>query len=146
MITTRKDKYTKHIIVDGKKICGKCEEWLPIDRFNRDRRNSTGLFYVCRICTGKYDSHAAWIRTIKRKYGLTEDQYMELFNSQNGRCAICKDEPNDNNTKKEGYFSIDHSHDTGVIRGLLCLQCNMALGYMKDNKDNLMAAYDYLNK
>lgn len=61
-------------------------------------------------------------RTIKRKYGISQIEYEAMFKKQKGRCAICHREPG------EKPLHIDHCHKTGVVRGLLCHQCNWYLG------------------
>ena len=64
--------------------------------------------------------------TIKRKYGITTEDFDILFDMQHGRCAIC-DEP----FAKRPH--IDHDHKTGRVRGLLCANCNYGLGFFKDS-------------
>lgn len=59
-----------------------------------------------------------WKSRIKRKYGITYDDYLQMFATQNGVCKLCFRPPH----KKR--LSIDHCHRTGKVRGLLCLQCN----------------------
>lgn len=62
-----------------------------------------------------------------------------MLDEQNGVCAICKFKP-------KTVFHVDHCHSTGKVRGLLCINCNMALGLLKDNKMFLSQAIDYLSK
>ena len=67
---------------------------------------------------------------------------------QNGLCAICKTSPEitvDKNGRHSGGLRVDHDHDTGVIRGLLCRNCNSGLGYFKDNKQIMENAVKYLD-
>lgn len=78
-----------------------------------------------------------WRRTIKSRYGVTEEQYNRMAKAQGGVCAICGTVP----TKR---FSIDHNHVTKQVRGLLCNKCNMGLGYFKDSISSLEAAAKYL--
>jgi len=86
----------------------------------------------------------SWIHGLKKRYGVSAEQYEEALSKQNGRCAVCG----------AGHFAlsplgyrrrlaIDHDHATGQMRGLLCHKCNMAVGYMDDNPDraDLIAAY-----
>jgi len=76
---------------------------------------------------------------IKRKYGLTSDDYSMLLNEQNGMCRICSEPP------EEGkVLHVDHCHKSGRIRGLLCLCCNTALGKFKDSPEVLERARDYV--
>lgn len=77
---------------------------------------------------------------IARQYDITLLQYDEMLRQQSGSCAICgKKRPGGG-----GRFHIDHDHKTGKIRGLLCSNCNRALGLMQDNFEILSAAARYL--
>ena len=78
---------------------------------------------------------------LKRNYGISLDEYHELVKQQNGVCAICKSPPPEGRKKR---LSIDHCHDTGVVRGLLCDNCNRSLGLLKDSIDVLENAIQYL--
>jgi hypothetical protein len=78
--------------------------------------------------------------TLKRDYGIAYEQYQELLKQQDGRCAICNETPTD---KK---LAVDHSHATGVVRGLLCSACNVGLGHFKDSIELLSKAVEYLNR
>ena len=75
----------------------------------------------------------------KLRYGLTHNEVYALYTSQNECCAICKSALND-------VFVIDHCHSTGRVRGLLCNQCNQAIGLLKENAQSFLNAIDYLNK
>lgn len=77
---------------------------------------------------------------IKRKYGIDWEQFMQMYEDQEGLCAICKKEPT-----KDQMLSIDHSHQTGKVRGLLCGPCNRALGLFKDNPETLQTAKEYVS-
>lgn len=78
-------------------------------------------------------------RAILKAYGLTLDQYAALLTSQNGVCAICG---------KEGprRLAVDHCHQTNTVRGLLCVNCNTALGSFFDQIENLKSAIRYLER
>lgn len=80
--------------------------------------------------------HAAKLRT----YGLKQEQLTALLEHQNHECPIC--------LRLLAYPvtpSIDHSHQTGVVRGVLCRKCNAALGLLEENTDNLERAIEYLS-
>jgi hypothetical protein len=83
---------------------------------------------------------------LKKKYGITLKEYNELLESQNYVCSICGKKENHihNKTKKKTDLAVDHCHDTGKIRGLLCTNCNIGIGYFKNNSDLLIAAAEYL--
>jgi hypothetical protein len=76
----------------------------------------------------------------KKLYGITIEQYWEMVNQQNNLCAVCKNPPNINN------LAVDHCHKTGKVRGLLCQSCNSGIGKLRDNKELLLAAIQYLDK
>jgi hypothetical protein len=76
---------------------------------------------------------------LKREFGITVDDYEVLFKKQNGRCAICRGKP-----LKNKNLCIDHCHETGAIRGLLCFNCNTGLGHFRDNMNLLNSAQKYL--
>lgn len=74
------------------------------------------------------------------RYGLTMDDYESILASQKGVCAICGMPPG------RRPLSVDHCHDTGAVRGLLCHSCNTGIGFLKDSVDLLKKAAKYLNK
>ena len=74
---------------------------------------------------------------LKRKYGLTLEEFDEILESQGGRCAICGRPDADN---------VDHDHVTGLVRGILCWDCNIALGKFADDIDRFVAAAAYLDQ
>ncbi len=87
-----------------------------------------------------YGKESQWKRDLVKLYGITEEQWQEMFKSQNGVCAICH--------KHQVYrkLSVDHNHKTGKVRGLLCNRCNRLLGYAFDSQNILQAAADYLQR
>ena len=76
---------------------------------------------------------------LKHKYGLSLETYEGLLAAQNNGCAICG-EP----CGVRGKLSVDHDHQTGKVRGLLCHECNVGLGAFRDNPQRLLAAAEYL--
>lgn len=86
----------------------------------------------------------AWERdrdkTFRQKYGISVADYDEMFEAQSGLCAICGNPPN------RMRLAVDHSHDTGQVRGLLCFNCNHGLGHFKDNPTVLRSAAEYLSR
>lgn len=77
---------------------------------------------------------------LKRNYGITLQEHQQMFENQNGVCAICKN-PGDGRWKK---LCVDHCHTTGKVRGLLCKRCNIALGEVGDNISTLQKMIEYL--
>lgn len=75
-----------------------------------------------------------------KRYGLTPGQFDARLVEQGGRCKIC----GTTEVPARGSFCVDHDHATGVVRGLLCAECNKGLGQFKDSPELLRAAIDYL--
>jgi len=73
-------------------------------------------------------------------YGLTVDGYNKMFSKQKGCCAICLK----HQTDLKETLHVDHCHETGKIRGLLCFRCNSMLGKCGDNTEILKSAIEYL--
>ena len=102
-------------------------------------------FYCKRKCAQK-----AYLKRSDRKYhrenywrskgiSITLLEYRRLYQLQEGKCSIC-------NTSPKGNLSVDHNHQTGKVRGLLCSQCNLGLGIFQDNPNLLLKATAYLFK
>ena len=75
---------------------------------------------------------------LKSRYGLTESEFNTILTQQNGKCAICLEDPD-----RRG-MAIDHCHKTGKIRGLLCHHCNSVLGHARESLRVLSRAVSYL--
>jgi hypothetical protein len=123
--------------------CSKCNQRLLLTEFYR-----TGA--QCKRCRiqavqarywANHDEQLAWHRAhrLEKTYGLTEQQYQDLLEAQGGVCAICHKPP-----PGKYRLSVDHDHDTGEIRGLLCNPCNSALGRFRDDPQLAIAAAGYL--
>jgi Recombination endonuclease VII len=96
---------------------------------------------VCDDCKvdPRPNAQARERRRTLRTYGLTVEDFDRRLADQHGRCAICgTDEPG---TKG---WCVDHDHESGAVRGLLCSPCNLAIGYMGDDPERLKAAATYL--
>lgn len=157
------------------KTCTRCQKMRPLTEF-LTRGDKRGLRSECRSCTleankvrrPRYreqekaansqwhqenraasaarhtrnrDAKPAQYRRahLGRKFGITLEQHDAMLAQQDSRCAICY----------SGFGQtphVDHDHQTGAIRGLLCSKCNTMLGMAKDSPDVLRAAADYLEK
>ncbi len=82
-------------------------------------------------------------RTLRRKYGITLEQFNGMLGKQGGHCALCPTLPSE---QKNGTLVVDHCHATGKIRGLLCNPCNTAIGLLKEDKEVLKRAIGYLTE
>ena len=85
--------------------------------------------------------------SLKRYYGLSLNDYAEMYRVQDGKCAICNlpemDKDRHGNTR---VLAVDHCHATGAVRNLLCYACNSMLGQAKDRVEVLLAGAEYLRK
>ena len=81
---------------------------------------------------------------LKYRYGITEEDYEKLLVQQKYSCKICGQKPDKCQTQPDKPLYVDHCHQTKAIRGLLCHKCNIALGHMNDNPEQLERAAAYL--
>jgi hypothetical protein len=75
----------------------------------------------------------------RRKFGISADEFDELLDKQGGGCAICRKRP-----ERDASLHLDHDHETGVVRGILCLSCNQGIGKFRDDAGLLERAAAYL--
>lgn len=125
------------------KTCKRCQETKPFGAFSPDKRARDGLYSSCRDCTNKARSVKDMLRArLKHFYGLSLSEFEQMVLDQGGVCKICKKE-----CPSGQRLSVDHCHETGKVRGLLCRGCNAHLGriemYKKDPKpwDDYLSAY-----
>lgn len=156
------------------KRCSRCDTWKTLDAFYRDRSQTDGRYRQCRACAAETkklsnrrvreqdpdnwntrrraavaryrERHPHRVKATDkaqnlRKFGLTPAGFAALKQEQGGQCAICRAEP-----APTRDLAVDHDHATGKVRGLLCSNCNTALGLFGDNPERLDAAREYLTK
>lgn len=137
------------------KVCRKCLIEQPLSEFHVNNR---GYNTPCRTCESKryyakresrLKARADYVKRNKEKIsiqknraGASIEEFNALFVAQNGCCKIC----NVHQSKMTRRISVDHCHETGKIRGLLCDKCNVAIGMLKDNISLLESAILYLKK
>ena len=130
------------------KTCIGCKEVLTEDKFRQVAKRKDGLalhYNKCfkEICITQKAvlkdpvEYKRWYE-ILRKYGLTKQDYQDMFQKQQGKCFICQESSNN--------LFIDHCHNTTLVRGLLCRDCNNAIGLLKDDPEILKRALLYLGK
>lgn len=81
-----------------------------------------------------------------RRFKISLEEYYSMIDSQGNRCAVCKEYETRVINGKFCRLCVDHDHKTGKIRGLLCHDCNTALGKFEDNVERIRSAIEYLNK
>ena len=82
----------------------------------------------------------------ERTFGITRHEYAEMFHWQNGGCAICSKPETATRNGKIKALSVDHDHESGKIRGLLCSDCNTGIGKLKEDRSIFISAIRYLDK
>jgi hypothetical protein len=150
------------------KFCSGCKTVLPIERFSKPKRDGyTSRCSECLRIEGR-EKHkknmsnpeyrakkAKYMRELRLRkprsyeqrkkewlkslYGMTVEDYNSLLNSQNEVCAICS-QP----CKTKKGLAVDHNHITGKIRGLLCANCNGAIGMLQEDPDIIEKAKQYI--
>ena len=126
--------------LDGKMHCRDCNEYLTKENFTI-RKNTNTRCDPCQIV----HQH----RQTVKKHGIDYEQYLEMYEKQDGKCKICSNVE----TSYKSRLSIDHDHACcpgenscgKCIRGLLCFKCNTALGNVKDDVNILQNMIRYLN-
>lgn len=139
------------------KQCSGCRIWRSLNEFCKNKSRKGGLDDRCRVCHRIYAQSEAGIKAgekwrhshigcrvkrksqLKRKFNLTLEQYDRMFEQQNGKCAIC-----DQTEISNKELSVDHDHQTGEIRGLLCMNCNLLLGKIESTPELFSKIVKYL--
>ena len=110
-----------------------------------------GGSYCSRKCNPAYakkfdKATRARRHNLKANYGLTTEEYDVMLENQGGVCAICGSKPRDILESRHARLHVDHDHETGKVRELLCSSCNRALGWFREDKFILRNAINYLSK
>ena len=117
------------------------------------RSNGVNLRSLCKGCAN--DKSRRWYNAnpskaaesfrrwkLRSAYGLTQDDYMNMLSNQEGGCALCST----TDPGKKKHFYVDHCHKTGIVRGLLCNDCNIALGLFRDQPEVMRKAASYIER
>ncbi|MFD8026375.1 endonuclease VII domain-containing protein [Streptomyces lavendulae] len=118
-------------VPEGHKLCLRCGEIKPHSEWHRNATAPDGLSTRCKACRA-IEGRAGHL---KRSYGITEAERDEMIAAQGGVCVICRNAPAEH---------VDHDHQTGKVRGVLCFSCNAALGQFKDRPDVIRRAAAYV--
>lgn len=140
---------------NGTKICSKCRERKPIEAFDTRGDGHKNTSYKgrpksrCRKCLNEYlkkynkstvGSRTQWSYALKRRFGMTIEQYEVALDKQGGVCAICKNPP------AKTRLAVDHNHANMKFRGLLCKRCNQGIGLFEDSPKLFQASKEYLER
>jgi hypothetical protein len=119
---------------DGMKWCPDCGQYRSLEDFSRNAASRDGWQSYCKthhVERGK--------RTyFQRKYGIDRARVEQMLDEQGGLCLICQRD-------LAGKGHVDHDHETGEVRGILCFPCNGGLGQFRDDKELLLRAVQYLD-
>lgn len=136
----------------GERACKSCGQVKPLQEYAPSSTNRAGRQVSCRPCRKAYlaqqhqrrkntdqQRHSRRWRDayLRRTYGLSIDQYDALATAQGGRCATCG---------RPADLVVDHCHDSGRRRELICNDCNLALGHVRDDPAVLLALVAYLER
>ena len=112
-------------------VTAKTKAWRAA---NPERKKATSREHYMR---NKLQARGVWLKV---KYDLSNEEYDAMFKAQGGVCAICQKPP------KKNYLAVDHCHDTGRVRALLCVRCNQMVGFVDNDLDGLFKAMEYVEK
>lgn len=134
------------------KTCSKCGKTKSQKEFTKRPSSKDGFCSWCKQCNKeaikkRYAENPEYRKQVKsnkylREFGITLEDYNLMYEEQNGNCAICKE----HSSTHDRLLAIDHCHTTGKIRKLLCKNCNLALGLIKENKETLNTMISYLEE
>ncbi len=126
-------------------LCPKCGE-TELNQFYKSKKTGLRSNAYCanchkENCKKRYHSKSMMQRRAEKAitYGLSPQEYIDMYEKQNGLCAICNKVP----STKRGLH-VDHCHETKKVRGLLCHGCNIAIGNLKHDVSLLKSAIKYL--
>ncbi len=138
------------------KYCGGCGKVKKHAEFYKNRSNWDGVGPRCKPCMAV--EQAKWRdknrekvnanqrkRRLLKDYNLPVEEYDRLLEAQGDKCAICEATETRTRAGNTHLLSVDHCHETGKVRGLLCNNCNRALGLFNDNPEMLRRAVAYLS-
>ncbi len=130
------------------RTCRTCGQEQPITEYYATGRKPDERHTECKTCTKarvsathKANPDLQRNRDLKRLYGITLEDYNERLIKQEHKCACCG---TTSPGGKHSTFVVDHCHETGKIRGLLCHNCNTALGLLKDDPARIAKLITYL--
>jgi hypothetical protein len=118
---------------------------------NREARNAARREWSLKNPEKQREATQRWWREnpdrikdtiLRSKYGISLERYNQILQEQGGGCGICGGPPQGG----RGGYHVDHNHETGVVRGILCGHCNLLLGHAKESLDVLTKAQAYLIK
>jgi len=116
------------------KRCSACGGMYPPtpEFFRKSKNGRNGLSSKCKVCDRMYQKD----NDLRKKYNISLEDYASMHDTQDGRCAICF-------KRDTKMLAVDHDHQTGQVRELLCQKCNMALGLIDEDIDIMFMMIEY---
>lgn len=145
---TGASRENRALVALGKKKCSRCKVTKPFSEFY-PRGNSGYVTSMCIVCSKEhYEENKDYVREMRRKQrlGLPVGTYNYLLGLYGGKCGICGTTEPMGTGSGSGQFSIDHDHRTGLVRGLLCTNCNVGIGMLQHKVSLLKSAMEYLSR
>ena len=137
---------------DGR-VCNRCEIYKPWSSFAINSKGKNGRKSICKHCSNKVqialmksrrekdpegERLKRYHKHLRLSFNMSPEDYDRLFYLGDGSCWCCG--------KNSERLDVDHCHETGLVRGLLCFKCNTAIGKLGDTASSVMNAYNYLER
>jgi len=124
------------VVASGVARCSGCRAVKPLAEFPKGRKKRDGQkrYGYCNPCHRLYSKRNRFARV----YNITLEEYDRILAHQGGVCYICLHPP------KKIKLAVDHNHKTGQIRGLLCMLCNRAVGFFRDDDERIARVFNYV--
>lgn len=157
------------VVFDGNngRPCTKCKVFKSYDEFGPNPKGPLGLHSWCRVCVAQKsreyrannreklkardkayykEKKHIWAReyNLFKRYGITLEWWNDKVTAQGNRCIICDAKPEGKGNRYR--LHLDHNHDTGENRDLLCANCNLAVGNVRENPEIARKVADYLER
>ena len=136
------------------RVCKTCSEEKSFEDFPKSKMYKDGIRPHCIDCRRiyevnnfhkhkhkrPYDYLKDKDKKLQRAFGISYEEYLMMLEAQQGGCAIC----GTTSTGKRKAFAVDHNHETGKVRGLLCGNCNTGIGNLREDEGIMLRAIEYL--
>ena len=139
------------------KTCTVCQQEQDYSNYSKLKTSKDGYGYRCKPCdknarlsyranNKERFAEVSRRRMLKYRYGITLEEYYTMLEKQDHCCAICSTTNSgaSGSDRQDWSWAVDHCHDSGKVRGLLCSSCNRGLGMLGDNAESLERAIRYL--
>jgi hypothetical protein len=148
-----RDREQSEQILTCKKRCSRCKQSKVLNMFGKHHRSWDGLDNYCKLCSRQHQvelrkKNPNLMRSsdLKKKYGITLQDKLDMLAKQGNRCAVCGGTEHHGKYPDITGWHVDHDHATKKVRGLLCKPCNLTLGNCLEDVARLKALIEYLER